>query len=430
MAPKWPRTFADYMEPNTSDVDSFVTKRGKGVRVYRPVDLRNGRRVPRDYYEYRVSRNKRRVKFRLPGNKRDAGPRADEIAAFLADSRNSLEQAIEMFCPQRNNKTLAETGKFDPSIGDIIKCFEEQSIELQPSTISAYVGALRRLASFAHKPKPLNTPPPKHHSNWLAAVDSVKFSLFTPEMLEKYRSVQIKRSGSDAQQVESAKISANACIRNASAIFGRRMLKYYKDFKLPDPLPFSEISTLKERHPRYRSNFSITEVLAKAKEELKVEDPSCYVMIFLAAYAGLRRGEISALTWEQVDFDSYRIWIHTTSDFRPKAANSEYPVDIPENFAKELAGYRSLGFNEHYVLPGSENNSRLRCRELTKRVVTWLRKNGVDDKKPLHALRKEAGSYIFQITGSIDKASKFLRNDRRTAERHYVGHSERLIVQY
>ena len=34
------------------------------------------------------------------------------------------------------------------------------------------------------------------------------------------------------------------------------------------------------------------------------------------------------------------------------------------------------------------------------------------------------------ITGRIDDASRFLRNDRRTAERHYVGQTERLVASY
>jgi integrase len=208
------------------------------------------------------------------------------------------------------------------------------------------------------------------------------------------------------------------------------MLKYYKDFDIHDPIPFREVGMLKERHPRYHSTFDIRDILVKAKEELRDSDTGAYFMVLLAAYAGLRRGEISALTWDQIDFENFRIWIHTTTEFRPKAANSEYPVDIPEELANELMEYRAAGIEEHYVLPGSFENRRLRCRQLTKVVTTWLRKQGIQDKKPLHALRKEAGSFIFRKTGSIDKASRFLRNDRKTAERHYVGQTERLLATY
>jgi integrase len=410
--------------------DAFITKKGKGVRVYRPFDTRDGRRVPRDYYEFRIARNGRRVKFRLPGNKRDAGPRADEIAAFLADSRNTLEQAFELFCPERVQREPEEPEKVDPTVGQIIQRFTEHSVELQPSTLAAYTGAIRRIAGFLHKPKPLKRPKTKDHAKWLEAVDSVKFSLFTPEALENFRASMIKQAGSDLQKIESAKISANACMRNAAGLFGRRMLKYYKDFDIHDPIPFREVGMLKERHPRYHSTFDIRDILVKAKEELRDSDTGAYFMVLLAAYAGLRRGEISALTWDQIDFENFRIWIHTTTEFRPKAANSEYPVDIPEELANELMEYRAAGIEEHYVLPGSFENRRLRCRQLTKVVTTWLRKQGIQDKKPLHALRKEAGSFIFRKTGSIDKASRFLRNDRKTAERHYVGQTERLLATY
>ena len=410
--------------------DSFVTKRGKGVRVYRPFDLRDGRRVPRDYYEYRVSRNRRRVKFRLPSNKREAGPRADEIAAFLADSRNTLDKALEIFCPDRFNSSCTEQKAIDPTIGQIIELFEDKSIQLQPRTIQEYVGALRRIAGFAHKPRPFMKPKHKDIGRWKEAVDSVRFSQITSEVLENYRSTTIKQAGSDLQRVESAKISANACIRNAAGLFGRRMLKYYKGFDLPEPLPFREVEMLKERHPRYHSTFDVREVLENAKTELKKPHPEAYLVILLAAYAGLRRSEITALRWDQVDLQNWCIWIHTTNEFRPKAANSEGKVSIPENLVLVLKEYKTARTGEKYVLPGSNKSKGPRCRQLCKSVYAWLNQQGNRDRKPLHALRKEAGSYIFQKTGSIDKASQFLRNDRRTAERHYVGQTERLVASY
>ena len=41
--------------------------------------------------------------------------------------------------------------------------------------------------------------------------------------MENFLATMIKQAGSDLQKIESAKISANACMRNAAGLFGRRM---------------------------------------------------------------------------------------------------------------------------------------------------------------------------------------------------------------
>lgn len=50
-----------------------------------------------------------------------------------------------------------------------------------------------------------------------------------------------------------------------------------------------------------------------------------------------------------------------------------------------------------------------RNREVFERLTTWLRKNGVEGNKPLHSLRKEAGSIVATASG-IFAASRFLRH--------------------
>jgi hypothetical protein len=47
--------------------------------------------------------------------------------------------------------------------------------------------------------------------------------------------------------------------------------------------------------------------------------------------------------------------------------------------------------------------------EVFERLTTWLRKNGVEGNKPLHSLRKEAGSIVATASG-IFAASRFLRH--------------------
>ena len=141
----------------------------------------------------------------------------------------------------------------------------------------------------------------------------------------------------------------------------------------------------------------------------------------------MRRNEVDKLIWEQVDFQNRHIWIRTTPFFRPKARQSENRIDaLPEVF-EYLRAFETQSITPPFVLPGA-GKGRLRCKPLFDEALAWLRQQRVQDPKALHSLRKEAGSLIFQATGSIDRAAEFLRNDPRTAREHYIGRKGRLEV--
>ena len=79
-----------------------------------------------------------------------------------------------------------------------------------------------------------------------------------------------------------------------------------------------------------------------------------------------------------------------------------------------------------FLLPGPAANGKIRCLKTFRSLYDWLRSNGIEEQKPLHTLRKEAGSMLFEKLGSLDKAATFLRNDPRVAREHYVGRKERI----
>jgi hypothetical protein len=66
---------------------------------------------------------------------------------------------------------------------------------------------------------------------------------------------------------------------------------------------------------------------------------------------------------------------------------------------------------------------------LFRGLYRWLRASGVNVESPLYIFRKEAGSIIYELTDSYDRAADFLRNDPRIAREHYVGSRRRLEVE-
>jgi integrase len=151
-------------------------------------------------------------------------------------------------------------------------------------------------------------------------------------------------------------------------------------------------------------------------------------MVFvLALFCGMRRSEIDRLRWEQVDFVKRHIWIRTTSDKRPKALNSEARIDAGDEVFDALKSFQSHSVTPPYVIPGSLHPTvRYRCHDTYRRLIPWLQSKGLPKLRTLHALRKEAGSIIYQQSGSVDVAADFLRNDPRVAREHYIGRKGRL----
>jgi len=85
------------------------------------------------------------------------------------------------------------------------------------------------------------------------------------------------------------------------------------------------------------------------------------------------------------------------------------------------------------VLAGTEAKRGIsyrhyRAAKTFEQVLAWLRANGVKGFKPLHTLRKEAGSMICQQDG-LFAASRFLRHaDVAITAQHYAVKKERVTI--
>jgi len=174
--------------------------------------------------------------------------------------------------------------------------------------------------------------------------------------------------------------------------------------------------------------------MQSAIEELRYKEPEIWIVFLLGFGAGLRRREIDKLLWQQVDIENRRIWIKTTKCFRPKAKNSEYFVDVSQAVMNEIKAYQDSSKDRDkdllFVLLGRiVGGSQFRCNPIFKKTYAWLRKHGITSSKPLHTLRKEAGSMLLEREGSLLKVAEFLRNDIQTARDHYVGRKSRIEIQ-
>jgi integrase len=185
---------------------------------------------------------------------------------------------------------------------------------------------------------------------------------------------------------------------------------------------------------RYNSKIDPKALLQAATVSLSESDPEAFKALLLAIGAGLRRGEIDKLLWRQVDFKAGAIHVETTEAGALKSEDSAGSVPISEAFLAILRGCYAKA-NGPFVIGGrvGETDSRewgqlYRSEGVFNRLNAWLRANGVNTPKPLHTLRKEAGSLIATNSG-IHAASRFLRHsDIQVTAMHYADHKERVTV--
>jgi integrase len=402
----------------------FRTKRGN--RVFRLAFRYKGVKRHSDSYTFRIKRGKKQYDFNVGSEKRAAGVKADDIAAFLSVRTNTIQQAITQFS---RGKIEPGTVKKEATVGSLIQVYKDVTPHLRPVTVRDNVGALRRIVAFVLGLPPIRSASKEKRNLWREKVDALPLARLTPHETERFRSSMLKEAEGNTSRMARAITTSNFYCRAAASIFSKKLLSRYAGLELPNPLPFEDVKQLQEPPHRYVSTIDAAELLSKAEKELKPQNHGSYLAFLLGLCAGMRRAEIDRLTWEQIDEPNGRIWIKTTDQFAPKARNSESPIDTPEFVFTALRDFKSLSVTPPFILPGGDPVYPPRCKQIFRTLLKWLRENGVNHIQALHALRKEAGSLMFAQTGSLDQAAEFLRNDPRVAREHYIGRKQRLELK-
>jgi integrase len=128
------------------------------------------------------------------------------------------------------------------------------------------------------------------------------------------------------------------------------------------------------------------------------------------------------------------IHVETTEAGGLKSEESAGDVPIDSTLVSLLRGFRAKASGQFVIEEGTGITAskpwgqRYRCERVFYRLTQWLRRNGVEGTKPLHTLRKEAGSIVATKAG-IHAASRFLRHaDIQITSMHYADYKERVTV--
>jgi integrase len=353
----------------------------------------------------------------------------------------------------------------NPTIGDLLREAEKVASHCRPASFHSYCKAIRFLASELFEVSATEQIPVfdkkkrKGKSQlirvkelkrdyrggglkkWRAVIDAFPLSDITTERVEKWRKEYLDRAGDPAAR-DHAKVSFNKTIRCAKALFSKKrglgfLPKLENRLVLPNPLPLANVPLEKEPPATYRSKIDPGEILQAALVELQAPKPELFKALILSLVLGLRRTEADTLLWRQVDFKKGEVLIEPTEFYALKSYNSAGVIALdPQTLAffktwkanaeearKGNAGEAAklLFVMESPLMPKPNARTPVwRCKETFTELLAWLRGKGVNDRKPIHTLRKEAGTILIRQGQGIEYVAKYLRHsDIKVTLKHY-----------
>lgn len=447
-------------------------KTRRGNTIYRNKFRHKGEVKYAEEYTFAVKKDHERHRINLGKDIAKAKKMADQIAAFMAVPSHSFEDLFShkdfkslkkprTYKTRSRSRYLALPGdqaksKHVPLVREIIQRYQANAVHLSDTSRNGAVNSLRHLtAQVLELPLLTNSATKKQILSWRRKTGAVPIDALTLRALEEYRTREIIKAGDDHIEKGKRITTLNSYFRCARSIFSERMMAFYEDFELPDPLPFRKIRNLREPSRRYISKINVEEIIGKAKkrfwdgeipqkelderppssrskEDYIREDKARFIILLLTISCGLRPKEIAKLTWDQVDFENSQILVSVTSYDTPKARNSEASVDVSPAVMAMLREFQPYSIFPPFVIPALRFKKKEPAKPgqiIFRQLYKWLRRNGVDVDNPLYIFRKEAGSIIFEQTDSFDLAAEFLRNDPRIAREYYVSRKRRLQIE-
>lgn len=362
-------------------------------------------------YSCRFSHQGRRAQICLnTSNQREAAKRA--AAVFDLVAKQGWEAGLALYRPQPKRPEVEKV-----TVGAVIAAATSISTARRQS-VDAYTKAFRRIVSDI-KGIPADgkyVARGEASTEWRSKVDAVEMASITPAEVSAWKNRRLREAETDPLAKRRAVVTVNSLIRNAKSLFGKKILPFVEQsLPLPRPLPFDGVLMEKPPSMRYLSKLDPYALLATARQTLAESDPEAFKAMLLALVCGLRRSEIDNLLWRAFDFGNQVLRVETSEFHQLKSEDSAGAIDLDDDTAALFKGYRAERPADLFVIvsdnrPGNQMRARAyRCDGVFKKLITWLRANGVDNDKPLHTLRKEIGSIIASEHG-IFEASRYLRH--------------------
>ena len=184
--------------------------------------------------------------------------------------------------------------------------------------------------------------------------------------------------------------------------------------------PVTDVSTPKGLKPKAGYAYSLQESAAIIRA---MPEPAKTV-VMLAAFSGLRHGEIRGLKWTDVKGDSFQIQrsVWGTQVGETKTIESQAPVPCLPILWKALAAHKKRQPEGEYVFAGERCGRPLNLANLVRRVIVpTLKKEELGEWRGWHAFRRGVSSALNEMGVDDSVIAQILRHgDVQTTQRHYI----------
>jgi len=164
------------------------------------------------------------------------------------------------------------------------------------------------------------------------------------------------------------------------------------------------------KKPEATHAYSLEE--AEAISNALIDHPPAQIAFCLAAFLGLRPGEISALKWEDIDDD----WIHVRrSSWRgivgtTKTEESVASVPLISPLREMLSGWKRQSAGSGWLFPSNRGNKPCNISQYAQRTIIPVLKSKKILWHGLYAGRRGAATLLVQLTGNAVAAQYVLRH--------------------
>jgi integrase len=177
----------------------------------------------------------------------------------------------------------------------------------------------------------------------------------------------------------STKVKPSFCTVNQHIRNARKMFAVAVDDELLLGNPFGKLTS---QDPSPRAWHEVTE--DEFRKLMEIARFDWRLLLTLACWAGLRRGEALNLRWENIDWERHRLTVIANEEWKPKDKDSRTIPIAPDLHRLILAASKGIADQRGKVIPGTINERnvdrdfKVLCRRAG--VVPW--------RKPMHTLRK------------------------------------------
>jgi integrase len=378
----------------------------------------------------RITLQDKRKRVRLESTTREEAGR-EALAQYLKILTNGwpVDDETKLSLPETSGLSN------DPTVSEWISMAKKKS-GVRSGSVDKYAESLRTIVSEILGMRCARKKEQR------SKIDDYKVSDITKEKLKAWLEDRMARARElDNVRTLRAQNTIRSLVANAKGLFTEHILEA---IGLPEEsithLPFRSLKLPAKNQTRYSSRFDAKTLLKTAAAELGTAAPGVdqveadnryeqWKILYLALVAGLRYNEIDQLRVQDISPADGRISIRTHETFRPKTHASEGDILVSPEAAAVLREMLKRTKDSWFIKDGTSKRSRsYRAGTHHTALVAWLRnyeERGVcplaDVSKPIHELRKEAGTLVNSQHG-LNEAKNFLRHSSiATTAAYYVG---------